>query len=189
MTAGAEAAARREAAIGEPASGEPAIGEDVVVSPETIDLDVLDVTLSYYLRSLNMAVSRDWESRLDGLDAVRGVGKVIALFLIANHPGIRPSVIAQVSLKDRSEIARLLDGLETAGLITRRTNTTDSRAWALFLTEEGHRVVKELRRRVRESRAYFAHVSDEEYDQVIALLRKIYWRVVTEPRLTGSMDE
>jgi DNA-binding MarR family transcriptional regulator len=164
-------------------------GESILALPGEIDLDVLDVTLSFYLRGLSMAVSRDWESRLDGLDPIRGTGKVTALFLIANHPGIRPSVIAQVSLRDRSEIGRVLDGLEANGFITRRTSTQDSRAWALFLTEEGERIVAELRRRVRESREFFGDVSEEDYTQVIALLRKIYWRIVTEPRPIGRPQE
>lgn len=163
-------------------------GERVAALPEEIDLDVLDVTLSYYLRTLNGAVSRDWEARLDGLDAIRGFGKVTALFLIDNHPGIRPSVIAQVIMKDRSEVGRMLDGLEAAGLIARRTSTVDSRAWALFLTAEGERVAAEVRRRVRASRAFFADVPEEDYDRVIGLLRRIYWRVVTDPRPAGATE-
>lgn len=159
-----------------------AAGERIAARQDEIDLDILDDTLSFYLRSLSMAVSRDWESRLEGLDTVRGTGKVTALFLIANHPGIRPSVIAEVSMKDRSEMGRILDGLEANGLICRRTNSTDTRARALFLTEAGQRTADELRRRVRASRAYFHDVPDDEYAQVMDLLRKIYWRVLSTPR-------
>ncbi len=164
-------------------------GQGVEALPNEINLDVLDFTLSFFLRSLSMAVSRDWEGRLDGLDPIRGTGRVTALFLIANHPGIRPSVIAKVSLKDRSEIGRVLDGLESKGLITRRTGATDSRSRALFLTGAGESIVVELRRRVQESREFFGDVSDEDYVEVIALLRKIYWRVVTEPRPIGSDEQ
>ena len=140
-----------------------AAGERIVARQDEINLDILDDTLSFYLRALGIAVSRDWESRLEGLDAVRGTGRVTALFLIANHPGIRPSVIADVSMKDRSEMGRVLDGLEASGLICRRT-------------------VDELRRRVRASRAFFHDVPDDDYAQVMDLLRKIYWRVLSEPR-------
>lgn len=159
-----------------------AAGERIVARQDEINLDILDDTLSFYLRALGIAVSRDWESRLEGLDAVRGTGRVTALFLIANHPGIRPSVIADVSMKDRSEMGRVLDGLEASGLICRRTNSTDTRARALFLTEDGRRTVDELRRRVRASRAFFHDVPDDDYAQVMDLLRKIYWRVLSEPR-------
>lgn len=161
---------------------EPAPGEMLGVFSEDINLDVLDHTLSYYLRVLNIAVSRDWESRLGELEVVRGTGKVTALMLIERHPGIRPSVIAQITLKDRSEIARILDGFEKNGLIYRRTNLLNSRAWALFLTDAGSRLVEDLRGRITDSRAFFDDVSDEEYEQVISLLRKIYWRVIRNPR-------
>lgn len=157
-------------------------GERVTASPDEIDLDVLDVTLSFFLRSLSLAVSRDWESRLDELDVIRGTGKVTALFLVASHPGIRPSIIAQVSQKDRSEMGRILDELESSGLIFRRTNSQDSRARALFLTGRGEEVVAILRERIRASRSFFADVSEEDYVQIVTLLRKLYWRVVTEPR-------
>lgn len=49
-----------------------AAGERITARQDEIDLDILDNTLSFYLRALGIAVSRDWESRLGGLDAVRG---------------------------------------------------------------------------------------------------------------------
>lgn len=159
----------------------PAPGEVLGVSPEEIDLDILEHTISFYVRVLAIAVTRDWESRLDDLDLLRGTGKVTALMLIGRHPGIRPSVIAQVTMKDRSEIARVLDSFEKNGLITRRTNMLDSRAWALFLTDAGHRLVDDLRQRIKSSRAFFSDVSDEEYTQAIAVLRKVYWGVIMSP--------
>jgi DNA-binding MarR family transcriptional regulator len=157
--------------------------EGIVISPETVDLDVLDDTLSFYLRSLNVAVSRDWESRLDGLEMIKGTGKVTALFLIGGHPGIWASVIARIAMKDRSEMGRLLDGLARHGLIERRRDAADSRARGLFLTEEGERVVAELRGRVRASRAYFSDVTADDYDKLLTMLRKIYWRIVSEPQI------
>ena len=160
--------------------------EGLVVSPETVDLDVLDDTLSFYLRSLNIAVSRDWESRLDGLEMIKGTGKVTALFLIARHPGIWASIIARLSMKDRSETGRLLDGLEREGLIERRKDTADSRARALFLTEKGEGVVVLLRNRVRDSRAYFSDVTAEDYDTLMTMLRKIYWRIVADTPAKGE---
>ncbi len=161
-------------------------GEDVLATPEAIDLDVLDGTLSFFIRCINAEVSRDWDMRIEDLAAIRGVGKVSALLLIGNHPGIRPSVIAQMAMKDRSEMGRILDGLKANGLITRRTSTIDSRARALFLTEEGERVRQEIRRRVRESRAFLSDMSDVEYNAVIGPLRALYWRLVTSPRAAGG---
>lgn len=163
-----------------------ASGEAVQATPEEIDLDVLDATLSYFIRSLHIAVTRDWDARVADLAAIRGTGRVTALLLIHNHPGIRPSVIAQVVMKDRSEMGRVLDGLEANGLITRRTSSTDSRAWALFLTDAGEQMVAVIRSRVSESRSFFGDLTEEEHEAVIGPLRSLYWRIVTRPRAPGG---
>ncbi|MFT3974651.1 MAG: MarR family transcriptional regulator [Amaricoccus sp.] len=167
-------------------TGQPTAGELVVAAPDRIDLDALADTLSFYIRSLNAAVSRDWDVRIHDLKPIRGVGKVTAMLLVSQHPGIRPSVLAQVAMKDRSEMGRVIDGLEAAGLLARRQSATDSRARALFLTEAGERMAEEVRRRVSESRAFFGDLSEEEYLAVIAPLRSLYWRLVTNPRAAGS---
>jgi DNA-binding MarR family transcriptional regulator len=40
--------------------------------------------------------------------------------------------------KDRTTIVALIDDLESAGLVERRRNPSDRRAYALQLTDEGH---------------------------------------------------
>ncbi|GEM_PF-2866981 len=162
------------------------LGEGIVVSPETINLDVLNDTFSYFIRDINIAVSRDWDARIADMGAVRGTGKVTALFMIANYPGIHPSTIAQINLRDRAEVARTLNGLEAAGLIRRITGRKDSRAWSLFLTEKGEECVVELRKRITDSRKFLCDISDEEYEQAMGVLRRIYWRLVMTPRPVGE---
>ncbi|TKB29589.1 MAG: MarR family transcriptional regulator, partial [Mesorhizobium sp.] len=76
---------------------------------ETVGLDVLEDTLSFYIRSINIALSRDLDDRLEGLDVARGTGKITTLLLVDSHPGIRPSVIAQLIMRDRSAMGRLVD--------------------------------------------------------------------------------
>ena len=40
-----------------------------------VELDVLEDTLSFYIRTINIAVSRDLDERLEGLDVARGTGQ------------------------------------------------------------------------------------------------------------------
>lgn len=166
---------------------DPAAGEAIPATPDRIDLDVLDTTVSFFIRSINAEVSRDWDVRIQDLAPIRGAGRVTAMLLISNHPGIRPSVVAQVAVKDRSEMGRILDGLESEGLLTRRPSTSDSRARALFLTETGEEVADEIRRRVRQSRSFLGDLSQEEYDELIGPLRALYWRLVTRARAAGGV--
>jgi DNA-binding MarR family transcriptional regulator len=158
------------------------------LSAETVNFDVLNDTLSNFIRIINVAVSRDWEARIQDLPAVRGIGKVWTLFLIHNHPGIRPSTLATLSLRDRSDIARLLDALEKDGLIRRVTSPADSRAWELHLTAAGEALVVELRDRMKASRQFVGDVDDEDYTMLMQLLRKVYWKLVSSPRPTGITE-
>jgi DNA-binding MarR family transcriptional regulator len=144
-----------------------------------VDLGVLDETLSFFIRSINIAVTRDLNDRLGALDLARGTGKITTLFLVENHPGIRPSVIADVILKDRSAMGRIVDDMTGAGLIRREVAESDQRAQALFLTDKGAELAVTVRRIVRQSRDFFAGTDDADYAEVLRLLRKIYWRVVT----------
>lgn len=145
---------------------------------EDVDLGVLDGALSFFIRSINIAVTRDLNDRLDGLDLARGTGKITTLFLVENHPGIRPSVIADVIFKDRSAMGRILDDMAEAGLIRREVAESDQRAQALFLTDTGAELAVSVRGIVRQSRDFFAGTDDADYAEVLRLLRKIYWRVV-----------
>lgn len=101
--------------------------ERIAIGPEEVDLDILNNVPGYFIRGLSIAIGRDWENRLTGLEGVRGAGKVTALFLMDRHPGIRASTIAGITLKDRSETARMLDSLEASGLIERRRSSSDFR--------------------------------------------------------------
>ena len=74
-----------------------------------VTLDVLEDTLSFYIRTLNIAVSRDLDDKLEGLDVAKGTGKITTLLLVDSHPGIRPSIIAELILRDRSATGRLME--------------------------------------------------------------------------------
>jgi DNA-binding MarR family transcriptional regulator len=87
-----------------------------------VDIDVLENTLSFYIRVIDSSVSRDLDERLEKLEVAKGKGKITALFLIDSHPGIRPSVVAELAMKDRSAMGRILDLFEKQGLIERRTS-------------------------------------------------------------------
>lgn len=149
-----------------------------VLRAQDVDLGVLDETLSFFIRSINIAVTRDLNDRLEGLDVARGTGKITTLFLVENHPGIRPSVIADVIFKDRSAMGRLIDDMSGSGLIRREVAEGDQRAQALFLTDKGAELAVTVWGIVRQSRAFFTETDDADYAEVLRLLRAIYWRVV-----------
>ncbi len=97
----------------------------------TVDLDILGDLLSFYIRVLNLVVSRDLDAAMRGTPVARGTGKISTLLLVAANPGIRPSVIAHFNMKDRSAMMRILADLRRAGLIEQRVSDRERRAHEL----------------------------------------------------------
>lgn len=144
-----------------------------------IGLDVLEDTLSYYIRSINIAISRDLDRSLDGLEVARGTGKITTLLLVDRHPGIRPSVIARMILRDRSAMVRLVDQMAESGLLTREAAPDDNRAQGLFITGRGRAVAERIRPLVvKQSRDFFPDITDEEHAMLIRVLGRTYRRIV-----------
>ena len=76
--------------------------------------------------------------------------------------------------------------MEKHGLIRREAGKEDGRVQALYLTAKGEELSANVREIVRQSRDFFHDISSEEYDQVIDLLRGIYWRVVKSGAANGA---
>lgn len=152
------------------------------IVPKDINIDVLEDTLSFYIRTINIAVSRDLDERLEGLDVAKGTGKITTLLLVDDYPGIRPSVIAHLILKDRSAMGRLIDQMEDHELIRREVSPDDSRAQELYITEAGAALAVEIREIVPEqSRDFFSFIPKDEQRLVMDILRRAYRRIVGLP--------
>ncbi|BCH56352.1 MarR family winged helix-turn-helix transcriptional regulator [Agrobacterium vitis] len=144
-----------------------------------VELDVLENVLSYYIRTINMAVSRDLDQKLGKLEVAKGTGKITTLLLVDSHPGIRSSVIAQLIFKDRSAMVRLVDQMEEQALLRREADDDDNRAQGLFITPKGAALAKRVRPLVvKQSRDFFPDITDEEHQMLISVLGRTYRRIV-----------
>jgi len=146
-----------------------------------VDFDILGDLLSFYLRSVNLALSRDYEPKMDAVSLARGTGKVSTLLLVDANPGIRPSVVAHFILKDRSAMVRLLDQLTRAGLIEQKVSATERRAHELYLTPKGQALARRVRASaVEQSEGFFSILSEEERAGLLRVLRKLYRHYVAD---------
>ncbi|WP_433386822.1 MarR family winged helix-turn-helix transcriptional regulator [Micromonospora sp. KLBMP9576] len=73
---------------------------------------------------------------------------------------------------DRSNVTALVDKLERAGLVERRTDPTDRRQKTLRVTGPGRRVRSRVRQVMSDSRL-LAGLTDQE----LAVLRELVWKV------------
>lgn len=154
--------------------------------PRTTDLsgvnfDVLQGLLSFYVRSINLALTRDLDGRMDVEPLAHGTGKISTLLLVASNPGIRPSVVAHFIMKDRSAMVRLLDQLVGAGLIRRTVSKSERRAHELHLTPKGQAAAARVRRiAIEQSDRFFDMLSASECDSLRTILAKVYGRLMEQ---------
>lgn len=138
------------------------------------DLGGLENLLSFYIRSINIAVSRDLDNKLSGLDVAKGTGKISTLLIVSRHPGIRPSAIADLIMRDRSSMGRLVDKMVQQGLVMRQSDPDDQRSQALYLTHQGHKLAQQVVALTRQQdREFFHMVSEDEKALMLTLFNKI----------------
>ncbi|MDQ0391319.1 MarR family winged helix-turn-helix transcriptional regulator [Labrys monachus] len=142
---------------------------------QNIDFDVFGSLLSFYIRSVNIVVSRDLDSHMESFGLAGGTGKISTILLTGANPGLRPSVLAHFIRKDRSAMGKLLDQMEKEGFIEQRVSRVERRARELYLTEKGRGVVHKIRDVIkRQDDEFFAVLSPGERDTLLDLLRKVY---------------
>ncbi len=157
---------------------------DQEIEPFTVAglrIDVLDEAFSWYIRSIDAVVSRDLDQRTAHLDVAKGKGKITTLLLVAGNPGIRPSQIAEVLLRDRPATGRIIDHLVKAGDIYRKTDTEDQRAQALYITEKGSVLAQEVRDIIRaQENDFFDFIPDEDRAEFMRVLKRAYINMRTK---------
>lgn len=73
------------------------------------------------------------------------VPRFYALLHIGEKPGISSSHLSERMLCDKSNITRIVKGLEAEGYVVRYPHESDGRSWRLYLTEQGTSVCDEVR--------------------------------------------
>ncbi len=146
------------------------------------ELDVLAGAMSFFVRSVNLSVSRYLETHLAGTPLSGGTGKVTTLFMVQKRPGITAAEVAPYAGKDAPAMARLVDRLIASGLIDRRPDPRSRRRQLLFITPKGEAHLDLVRDIVsRERREAFGMLSDEEHEQAVRLLRKVAGAYLRKP--------
>ena len=102
------------------------------------------------------------------------VPRFYAIFHIGEEPGISSSSLSDRMLCDKSNITRIVKGLEADGYVVRKPHETDGRSLRLYLTESG------LAMREQVATAHQAYndrrlqcISEIEQDNLIQGLNKL----------------
>lgn len=102
------------------------------------------------------------------------ISEFTVLLALAENPGIRQGVLADVLKIKWSNMTKLVRVLEDRGFIARQIPRDDRRSVVLSVTEAGRRQIEASAGKMyRSDREALAMLSDEEHAQLLRLARKI----------------
>lgn len=150
------------------------LADEQSAAPADVDFGPLDKYLGYYLRRLYDNYRKHFVAQAGDLDVQpREVG---ALFVIGLNPGLKPSQLIDALGMDGAQITAVLNLFENRGLLERRVSSSDARSREVYLTAEGEKMLKHLRKFVEGFDRMFTgnSLDDDELRQLIHLLAKLH---------------
>ncbi|WP_432753853.1 MarR family winged helix-turn-helix transcriptional regulator [Streptomyces sp. JL2001] len=109
----------------------------------------------------------------------------VMLWLASSPDPVPASVLGNSTLLSRSQVSRVVDALQTRGLVTRTPSARDARSVEVSLTEEGRRVFAEADATRREALGrVFTELLDERDLEALAAV----WRKLKAEKKTGEPE-
>ncbi len=129
-------------------------------------------SLGFLLADVSRLVRRRFDQRANGLGLTRAQWRVLAQ--LRRREGIRQTALADLLEVEAITLGRHIDKLVEKGLVERRSDPTDRRAWNLFLMAEVKPVLDQMRDMSRRTSAEaLAGISQEDADRLLDTLQKI----------------
>jgi DNA-binding MarR family transcriptional regulator len=103
------------------------------------------------------------------------VPRYYAMYHLRKHPGLSISELSELMVCDKSNATRLVQAMESDGLIVRRRHDTDGRIWLLFLTARGEALYEEVTTAHREQNhhRFAACLENGEGDVLLGALQEL----------------
>ncbi|KHK91286.1 MarR family winged helix-turn-helix transcriptional regulator [Novosphingobium malaysiense] len=118
----------------------------------------------------------NFDRKVSTLGVTRSQWAMIAI--VARYPGSTQRTIAEYLEMSEASAGRLIDRLCADGLLERRDRRDDRRARAVYLTDKAGPLLEKLGAIAAESeQRMFAGFSDEEIDQLLNFMERIYENV------------
>jgi DNA-binding MarR family transcriptional regulator len=86
---------------------------------------------------------RSFDARARSIGVTRPQWQVLSL--LRRHEGINQGKLADLLEVEPITVCRMIDRLQEADLVERRTDPADRRSWRLFLTDKAHDLLGHLR--------------------------------------------
>lgn len=132
----------------------------------------MNENLGYLIGDVSRLLRRAFDQRVRGIGVTRPQWRVLTL--LKRMEGINQGGLAELLEVEPITLCRMVDRLAEAGMVERRPDPADRRAWRLFLTPRGLALTNDLR---PHAMALFdeamAGLDSDEQARLVAMLETI----------------
>jgi len=132
----------------------------------------MDENIGTMLAQVSRLFRRRFDERARSIGVTRPQWQVLSL--LRQYAGSNQGSLADLLEVEPISLGRMIDRLQDAGLVERRADPTDRRAWRLFLTTKGDALVGQLLPCARETfDLALDGISDADQAMLMALLARV----------------
>ena len=100
-------------------------------------------TLGFLISDVSRLMRRNFDERARLIGVTRAQWRTLTM--LSRHEGNNQGGLADLLEVEPITLCRMIDRLEEAGLVERRRDPADRRAWLIFLTAKAHPLLSQLR--------------------------------------------
>jgi len=100
-------------------------------------------SLGFLISDVSRLMRRRFDERARLIGVTRAQWRTLTT--LARHEGVNQGGLAELLEVEPITLCRMIDRLEEAGLVERRRDPADRRAWLIFLTAKAHPLLTQLR--------------------------------------------
>jgi DNA-binding MarR family transcriptional regulator len=139
---------------------------------DLLPIDPLDGLVGYHLRRATGVFSNDFTRSLAGTNMRQVLVAILAIVHV--NPGIRQGAAGEMLAIQRANMASLINEMVELGVIDRKVDDDDRRAFALNVTPNGEKILADCLERIdRHEARLLVDLSAAERETLLDLLRRI----------------
>ena len=147
----------------------------------------MDENIGSMLAQVSRLFRRRFDERAREIGVTRPQWQVLSL--LKRHEGINQGKLAELLEVEPITLGRMIDRLQEADLVERRANPADRRAWLLYVTAKGHKLVESLIPHAEETfDQALDGFSSAEQVQLMAMLARLRSNLLARQAEEGAID-
>jgi DNA-binding MarR family transcriptional regulator len=142
-------------------------------------------SLGFLLSDVSRLMRRRFDERARQVGATRAQWRT--LITLSRNEGINQGGLAELLEVEPITLCRMIDRLEESGLVERRRDPADRRAWLLFLTEKSRPLLEDLKEVAQEMiEQALAGIGESDRERLTAVLDTIRANLIALPPPSSS---